>query len=400
MTVAVSARRLAILTACLSSIGPFAIDTYLPAFPAIGEALHASELQVQQTLTFYLATFAFMNLWHGALSDALGRRRVLLWAQGVFVIGCVGASMAGSIEQLWFWRAVQGAAGGAGMSVGRAVVRDVFSGADAQRLLGQAMMLFAIAPAVAPIVGGWVHFAFGWRGVFVFLALVGFALWWFTFRMLPETLPVSKRQNLKPGELLRAYRGFFGATPFWRLAGALATNFQGFFLYVLAAPAFLLQHLKVSPQAFAWLFIPSMLGTLAGGALSARLAGRVSLVATVRIGYGLMFAAAAYNLVLGALGTTTLPWAVLPFAVYTCGMGTAMSALQVMLLDLSPTRRGMVSSCHAFTQSVANAFTAGVIVPWVWHSTQAMAVAMFIYLSIGAVAFLLHRLAADRTAEA
>lgn len=391
MTVAVSARRLAILTACLSSIGPFAIDTYLPAFPAIAESLGATGLQVQQTLTFYLGTFAVMNLWHGALSDALGRRRVLLWAQAVFTIGCVGASLAGSIEELWFWRAVQGAAGGAGMSVGRAVVRDVFSGSDAQRLLGQAMMLFAIAPAVAPIVGGWIHFAFGWRGVFVFLAIIGAALGAFTYTMLPETLPPSRRQSLHPASLLRAYWSFFSAAKFWRLAGALATNFQGFFLYVLAAPMFLLEHLKVSPQAFGWLFIPSMLGTLAGGALSARLAGRMPLERTVRLGYLLMALAAGYNLVLGLAGITALPWVVVQFAVYTCGMGLAMSGLQVLLLDLSPTRRGMVSSCHAFTQSVANALTAGLVAPWVWHSTGTMALAMAVFLAIGASSFASYR---------
>ncbi|HET7776352.1 MAG TPA: MFS transporter, partial [Azospira sp.] len=124
----ISYRHLAILLATLSALGPFSIDTYLPAFPEMGQSLGATPLQVQQTLTAYLLPFAVMTLWHGALSDALGRRRVILAALALFGLASLGCTLATSIEQLWLFRALQGITAGAGIVVGRAVVRDVFQG--------------------------------------------------------------------------------------------------------------------------------------------------------------------------------------------------------------------------------------------------------------------------------
>ena len=122
-------RRFVFLIAAMGSIGPFAIDTYLPALPAIGRDLGATPVQVQQTLSIYLLAFAAMTLWHGALSDALGRRRLLIVGFAVFSLASVGAAFCGSIEALWGWRALQGAVGGAGIAIGRAIARDVAHGA-------------------------------------------------------------------------------------------------------------------------------------------------------------------------------------------------------------------------------------------------------------------------------
>ena len=181
---------LAPLLAALATVGPFSIDTYLPAFPAMGKALAASPVEVQQTLTAYLVPFAFMMLWHGALSDALGRRRVLLWAYAIYAAASVFCVFVGSIEGLWFGRALQGLSAGAGMVVGRAIVRDVLDGPAAQRLMAHIGMMFALAPALAPVLGGWIHAFFDWHAIFVFLALYGVTLWLAIWRYLPETLPV------------------------------------------------------------------------------------------------------------------------------------------------------------------------------------------------------------------
>ena len=125
---------LAALIGALAMLGPFAIDMYLPAFAAIGRDLDAAPLAVQQTLSIYLAAFAFMMLWHGALADALGRRPVVLAALSVYALASLGAAIAGNVESLWLFRALQGLSAGAGMVVGRAVIRDRFHGAEAQRL--------------------------------------------------------------------------------------------------------------------------------------------------------------------------------------------------------------------------------------------------------------------------
>ena len=142
------------LLACLGMLGPFSIDTYLPAFPGIAQTLSASPLQLQQTLSAYLFGFAFMNLFHGALADSFGRRPVILAGVAVFALASIGCALAASPAQLIGFRALQGLATGAGTVVSRAVIRDMFPPADAQRVMSQVTLFFGVAPAVAPLVGG------------------------------------------------------------------------------------------------------------------------------------------------------------------------------------------------------------------------------------------------------
>ena len=382
-----STRRLSLLVASLSALGPFAIDTYLPAFGDIAEALGASPLEVQQTLAIYLLTFGVMTLWHGALSDALGRRVVLLGGLAAFAVASIGAAMATSIGQLGFWRAVQGLAGGVGLSVGRAVVRDVRQGADAQRILAQAMMIFALAPAVAPIVGGWITAAFGWRAVFVFLALFAAATFLSTWRFLPETLAVDRRRSLHPADLLRGYASLFRLPRFWQLTGAQSLSFLGFFVYILASPVFLTTHLGLGPTQFGWLFVPATTGTMLGSFLASRFAGRRSLEWAIAAGLATMGAASAVNLALNLYGTPPLALAVAPILVYTAGMGLAQSSFQVRVLDLAPGRIGMASSCAAFVMQMVNAAGAALLVPLLWHAPLHLAAGSAVLLALGFAAY-------------
>jgi len=381
-------RRLPPIVAGLSVIGPFAIDTYLPSFGAIGAELRATPLQVQQTLAAYLVPFAIMALWHGALSDSLGRRRVVLVGLGLFALASIGAALASSIEALLAWRALQGTVAGIGMTVGRAVIRDVADGPQAQRMLAQATMMFAIAPAVAPIIGGWLDALAGWRSVFVFLALMAVAVMVFCWRFLPETLPPEQRQSVRPGPMARAYWALLNDAAFLRLSAALALNFAGFFVYVLAAPVFLTEALGLSTRAFAWLFVPAVAGTAIGAFLSSRLAGRLPPVRTVWVGYAIMFVAVAANLAqAGLMSPPRVPWATLPVMLYTIGMGLSMAPLQVLVLDRFPARRGLVASGMAFMQSAGNALVAGLAAPLLWHSALTMAAGALAALTVGALLF-------------
>lgn len=380
-------RGLAPLLAGLAVIGPFSIDTYLPAFPAIGQALGASPVEVQQTLTAYLVPFAFMMLWHGALADALGRRRVLLWAYALYALASVFCVFATSIEMLWFGRALQGLSAGAGMVVGRAIVRDVLDGAAAQRLMAHIGMMFAIGPAVAPVLGGWIHAFFDWHAIFMFLALYGGVLWFALYRYLPETLPPGSRQSLRVRPLAAAYREVFTHRGFLMLAAALAFTFNGFFIYVLSAPAFLIGQLGVSPQGFLWLFGPAMIGMIVGNFLSSRLAGHLSSGRTIALGYLIMMIAAGANIVLNLLAAPGLPWSVLPIACYVIGMSLAMTSLSLRVLDYFPQRRGLVSSCQGVAQTGVNALTASLLAPLAWGSTLTLAVAMAVFMLLGLAAF-------------
>ena len=197
---------LAGLIASLSMIGPFSIDLYLPAFSAIAKEFSASPIAMQQTLSAYLFAYAFMMLWHGALSDALGRRPIIIGGLAVYAFATLGCAIAGNIETLWLFRAAQGISAGTGMVVGRAIIRDRFNGAEAQRLMAQVTLVFSIAPAIAPIIGGALLNTLGWRSIFWILLLWVLIVLAWSARNLPETLHPSHRHVLRPGVLWRNYK--------------------------------------------------------------------------------------------------------------------------------------------------------------------------------------------------
>lgn len=379
------------LLAALSALGPFSIDTYLPSFHEIGEKLQATPLQVQQTLSVYLLAFAMMTLWHGAISDRFGRRRVILAALGLFGLASVGCLVATSIEQLWFWRAMQGVTAGAGIVISRAIVRDLFDGPPAQRLMSQITMMFALAPAIAPVIGGWLQTFFGWRSIFAFLVLstaaLGFACW----KLLPETLPREKRQSLQPAYLGRSYFKVLTSPRFLFACAALSLNFLGFFIYVLSAPTFLMKHLGVPETGFLWLFGPAMSGLMGGAWLSGRLAGKRSPEKTIGLGYLLMVSAAIFNVSLNLALPPGLPWSVMPIFVYTLGMSLAMPSLTLLALDPFPEQRGLAASCQTFFQSGANSIAAGLIVPLLWGSTLTLSLGMAGLLGLGGLGAFAHR---------
>lgn len=390
-TPARSNRRLALLLAAMAAIGPFSIDTYLPAFHDIAAQLHATPMEVQQTLSAYLFAFAAMTLWHGAIADCYGRRRVILAALALFAAASLGCLLASDIAHLWFWRAMQGMTAGAGIVVGRAVVRDLYDGPDAQRLMSQITMMFAVAPAIAPVIGGWLQTAFGWRSIFAFLTLATSALWLACWRALPETLPVEKRQSLKPAYLGKTYWRVMSSPPFLLACAAISLNFGGFFVYVLSAPVFLMQHLGVPETGFLWLFGPAMAGLISGSGLSGRLAGQLSPARTIMLGYMIMGSAAVINLLLNLIWPPGLPWSVLPLFVYTTGMSLAMPNLTLLALDPFPAQRGLAASCQTFFQSASNGVVAALIAPAIWGSTLSLACGMAVLMLLGAGAAGLHQ---------
>jgi DHA1 family bicyclomycin/chloramphenicol resistance-like MFS transporter len=288
---------------------------------------------------------------------------------------------------------------GAGMVISRAIIRDLLDGPAAQRLIAHTGMIFAIAPAVAPVIGGWIHAFFSWHAIFVFLMLYGSALFFAVYFLLPETLPPERRQSLRPGPLARAYFQVLSHPPFLALAFAVALSFNGFFIYVVSAPKFLLEHLHVSAQSFLWLFGPAMLGLMGGNWLSAHLAGQVSSRRTIALGFAVMIVAAAANLLLNLWLPPTLPWAVLPQAFYLFGVSVAMPNITLRILDLFPARRGLVSSCQGAAQTGVNALTASLLAPMFWDSTLALAEAMTGFLLLGLLAFALRRSGGRRSRE-
>ena len=367
---------LAILIAALAMLGPFSIDAYLPAFHAIGSEFGVPQIAVQQTLSIYLFAYAFMMLWHGALADALGRRPVVLASLAIYALATLGCAIAGNIETLWLFRALQGICAGAGIVVGRAIIRDRFHGAEAQRLMAQITLVFGVAPAIAPVLGGLLLNAFGWRAVFwLLLALVVALLIWASKR-LPETLPVSARQSLLPRHLWRNYVNVLRRPEFLLLGAIPALNFAAFFLYIASAPSFLMDLLGVSSYGFAWLFIPMITGVMIGAFISGRTAGMMTPRRTIGLGYMLMFVGVATDLAVAALVAPGVPWHVLPIMIYAMGSSVTMPSATLLLLDLFPTMRGMASSLQGFLHFVLAAVNAGSIAPLLAGSLLSLALGM------------------------
>lgn len=382
---------LAALIASLSMIGPFAIDTYLPAFGAIRDELDATQIAVQQTLSAYLFAFALMLLWHGALSDALGRRPVVIGTLAVFAFATLGCAIAGNIESLWLFRAVQGLCAGAPMVVGRALIRDRFHGPEAQKLMSQVTLIFGIAPAIAPVIGGALLNAFGWRSIFWFLLAFTIALIGWCVRSLPETLPPSARQPLHPKALFRNYRAVLGRLDFLLLAAIPALNFAAFFLYVAVAPVFLVDLLGVSTRGFAWLFVPMITGIMVGATVSGRIAGNLSPERSIRLGYGFAFAGVAINLGMVALHPGHVAWHVLPIFVFCIGSAIIMPTITLILLDLFPSMRGLASSLQGFVQFSIAALNAGTIAPLLASSLLALALGMAAFTIGSSALWLVYR---------
>ncbi len=378
---------LALLLACLGMLGPFSVDTYLPAFTGIAKSIGATPTEMQQTLSAYLFGFAVMNLFHGALSDSFGRRPVVLWGVAAFTIASAGCALAQHIGELVFWRAVQGMSAGAGIVVSRAVIRDMFPPADAQRVMSQVTIYFGVAPAVAPMVGGFLFIHADWHSIFWFLTGVGVLLWLANWKLLPETLHATHKQPFNVRHLMRGYWQLGSNPRFFLLALASGIPFNGMFLYVLSAPVFLGEHLHLGPGEFFWFFTLTIAGIMGGSFLSGRLAGRIKPKHQIRHGFVIMLLISLANLVLNLLFEPHAWWALWPIAIFAFGWALMVPVVTLMVLDLAPDRRGMASSLQACVGSIANGLVAGVIAPLVMHSTVALAAASLLMMSIGIVAW-------------
>ena len=370
---------LSLVLASLAALAPFAIDTYLPAFPTLEIALNGTSLELQQSLTFYLLPYALMTLWHGAISDSIGRITTIKWGLGVFVLASIGCAFAPNVETLWFFRVLQGLSGGAGNVVARAMVRDLFEGAQAQRMMATVQMLFGIAPAVAPMIGG-LMLGIHWQAIFIFLALYAGLSLWAAIHYLPETMPQQKRVPLSAKQVIKDYRLIFSDKEFNSLVFALGANFAGFFIYVLASPVFLVKQLGLSEHQFSYMFIPTVCGMVLGSYLARRAAGRSSRQLVVKSAFVWWAVMALLNLLICFIFPTSVLLNILPIALFNVGMALAMPVLSLAALDRYPKIRGTAASGQAFIQMLLSTVSAGLIAPLVWYAPSGLSLAMAVYL--------------------
>ena len=379
-----SLRTLALLLAGLSMFGPFSIDTIFPAFPAMRGDLGADPAAMQQTIAVYLIAYALMSIVHGPLSDAVGRRAVILGGLAVFVVASVGCALSTDLPTLLAFRALQGLSAGVGLIVGRAVIRDVLQGDDAQRLMSQVMMIFSIAPAIAPIIGGWLLGWGRWPLIFWFLVAFSLVLLVVTWLWLPETHPRERRISLAPRRLLRDYVAIVANRRFQRIAAAGAFNFSALFLYIASTPVFVVDVLGLNERQFGWFFVPMISGMMIGSWVSGRAAGRITGTRLANIGFACsgvaMVLNVAYNLL---VDQPAIPWAVMPAMLNAFGIALTFPILTLAILDMYPRQRGSASSLQAFTGLVLNAAVAGLLSPLVSHQPLLLAATSAGFMLVG-----------------
>jgi MFS transporter, DHA1 family, multidrug resistance protein len=346
---AVDRRGLAVMLGGLSLLGPLSIDAYLPAFADIQRDFHAGAADLQLTLTGYLLAFACMSLVHGPLSDAFGRRRIILVALSAFALAALGCALSPSVGWLTACRVAQGLSAGVGTVVGRAIIRDCFEGSAATRLLALVSMIFSLSPALAPVFGGWVVTLFTWRAIFLTLFVYAAAMLMLCVRSLPETLPRHARRPFGIGRLAHDYVAVFGDRRFRLVALAIAFSFAGLFLYVASVPAFLGHELSLPPTDYAVMFVPIVAGIFLGSLAAERLAGRVASIRLILAGFSIQLVTGIVNVTFHAMHAALVPGSVLPLGFYAFGISLATPGLTLVGLDQFPQMRGLAASCQAFT---------------------------------------------------
>jgi len=388
---------LAVLIGGLSMVSPFSIDTFFPAFHAMEKALDVNAWQLQQVITAYMLPFAFASLIHGPLSDALGRRPVMIAGMALYTVGSIACTLAPNYEFLLLARVVQGMTAGVGVVIGRAVIRDLYEGPRAQKLMASTTMIFSIAPAIAPIIGGWVQVAFGWRAVFAVMVICGvlfaFSAWW----KLPETHAPANRIPFNARNLVATSWTVLRHREFLTLALAAAINFCSLACFIGSAPAIIETHWHLDETSYWHLFLPVISGILVGAVLCNRVAGRIDMVAQVRIGFGITFSVSLVRVLLHlALPSIPIPVQQGLLVIAAIGAQFAFPALTLRMLDLFPAARGTAAAGQSFVALLITAFTLGTIAPKVLPRLEWIAYASLACTSLAATCWYLSRRWHDR----
>lgn len=370
------------IIALMTMIGPFTIDSYLPSFPDIEAEFNISRAILSHSLGAYLIAFAFATLVFGPLADKFGRKGVILISLLIYLAASIGCALSNDYSSFIFYRLMQGMAAAGGLVAGRAIIRDVFNPQDAHHAMSKIMMLFAIAPAIAPVIGGWLHDWFGWHSVFYFLALYAFFVFFLVYLYVPETLDKTHRQSIHPMNVARVYGRTLTHRRFLTLVLIVACYFAGLFLYIVGAPTVIFDFLNLGTNDFAVLFVPMVCGLILGSWLSSRLAHRWPINKTIKLALVLMSIGTVMNISQAYWLTPSIVSTVVPLTLYTCGIGIAMPAMTVLALDCFPKNRGTASALQGFMQMMGNATIASVAVPLLSLEVLNFAIVQFILFTL------------------
>jgi len=284
---------------------------------------------------------------------------------------------------------LQGMAAGIGPTVARAVVRDLFDGANAQKLMSSMFLVFSLAPAAGPIIGGWIHVALGWRWVFGMLAVLGVGLIVTCSLLLPETHPRAQRSRFHVGELARSCWSVATRPAYFLLAVSAALAFASIFIYIGSAPAIILQRWHLSETQFHYIFIPVVAGFMVSSLLGGRMADRVSRRAQMTGGFALLCASGVVGAIAHLFAVDV--WIPLVQLLWFCmALGAQMTypVLSLEMIDMFPRARGAAASVQAFIALGVGAVVMGMVAPMLHGDLRMLA---WISLAMGVTGWLAWR---------
>jgi DHA1 family bicyclomycin/chloramphenicol resistance-like MFS transporter len=346
-----------LLLGALTALGPFTIDLYLPAFPALEASLGVSEAQVQLTLAGTTIGFALGQLVVGPLSDKFGRRLPLILATAIHIASSVGAALSGDIAMLGFFRVLMGVGAAGGGVVAMAMVRDLFSGYAMVKMFSRMALVNGLAPILAPVIGSQLLLVMPWPGIFVFLACYGALVIVASLLLVQETLPPENRgqSGMTAGQ---RYKALFTDRIFVGLLVVGGMNFAGLFTYLSASPFLFQDIFGFSPQEYGLLFGINSLGIVAGVQISSRLIRRVPPQWILACSTAWMFLMASLIVIFDQAGLGL--WGVLvPLWFYIMGTGFTFPCVQVLALSSHGAQAGTAASLLG----AATFMTAGLISP-------------------------------------
>jgi DHA1 family bicyclomycin/chloramphenicol resistance-like MFS transporter len=326
---------------------------------------------------------------------------VIVWSVAVYVVASIGAVFSPSLGVLLAFRVLQGLSAGGAAIVSRTVIRDLFDGEQAQVLMSRVALIFALGPAVAPIMGGLIVQVGPWQWVFAFMAIFGLLLIAATLMVLPESHPPELRVPLRLRPVLEGVVQVTRRATFHRLAWAATLGFAGQFVYIGGAAIYVVDVLGKGELDFWVLFVPMIGAMMMGSWLSGRGAGRFSSRRLVSTGYTISVLGAAVGLALAMTPMgESLPWAVVGPSLIALGNGMSYPNLQLLLLDLFPKRRGAVMSSATFVTLVFNAVVAAVVTPVIGVSALGFAATAMVIIGVGQLCWSWYCAVEDRDAPA
>jgi DHA1 family bicyclomycin/chloramphenicol resistance-like MFS transporter len=347
--------RLAIVLGLITAVGPFAIDTYLPALPSIGGAMQATPAAVQMTLTAFFITVGICQLIYGPLADIMGRKRPIYAGLAIFIAGSIGCAFAPTVKVLIAFRVVQALGACAGMVIPRAIVRDLYTGHDATRLMSMLMLVMSVSPILAPLTGSIIIASFGWRGVFWALSAAAVIALLLAATQLRETREAHHREDSSWASAFAAYRRLLADPTFVGLTLTGAFGLASFFVYLSNASFVIINHYRLSPAMFSLCFALNAGAFFGVSQFTASLTARYGLPRVIRGAVRGFAASMAAIAVLFLAGVDNLPLMMLFLFVGYGLLGLVLPTTAVLSLENHGAIAGTASALMGSLQFIVGA---------------------------------------------